>query len=132
MGVQRPACILAPVSCGLIRVASGPGVYPSQSARRPLCVATTRQRAGCGSTSRAARSPSAQTCSLPSIPARRWDVVVEPEEVGRVVTTLDRPQPLPCRPWVGRADPRLALVAEEADVRPGVILAQRRREGRDP
>src|SRR5687768_6661149 len=57
------------------------------------------------------------------IPDRRWDVLVEAEKVGRVVTSLDRPEPIPSRAWVGLAHPRCALVAEEADVCAGILLA---------
>ena len=51
-----------------------------------------------------------------------WDVLVEPEEVVRVVLRLDRGEPVPGRAGIGRTDARLALVAEEVDVRAGVAL----------
>src|SRR5215211_4481958 len=59
---------------------------------------------------------------------RRPYVLVEPEKVHRVVATLDRSEPVPGRTRVGLADPPLALIAEKADVRTAVTLAQRRRE----
>src|SRR6266511_1762718 len=62
----------------------------------------------------------------------RRDVLVAVEQVGRVVATLDRRQPLPGRPRVGLADARRALVAQEVDVRAGVTVSQRRGEPVDP
>src|SRR6266511_4976631 len=63
----------------------------------------------------------------------RWqDVLVEPEQIRGVVATLDRCEAVPGRPRVGVADPRLALVAEEADVCVGFALAQRCGEVGDP
>jgi hypothetical protein len=58
----------------------------------------------------------------------RRDVVIEPEEVLRVVAALDLDEPLEGRARVGLADARLALLVEEAYVRAAVALAQRRRE----
>ena len=59
--------------------------------------------------------------------AGRRDVLVQPEEVVRVVLRLDLRQPVPGRARVGGAHPVLALVAEEADVRAVVVLQQLRR-----
>jgi len=58
--------------------------------------------------------------------------LVEAEQVGRIVATLDRHQLLPSHPWVGSANPRRALIAEEADVRTALAPAQGRREVVDP
>src|SRR4029453_6819022 len=60
------------------------------------------------------------------------DVLVEPEEVVRVVLRLDRPQPLPRRAGVGGTDARLTLVGEEVHVRAGVTVPERIREVGDP
>src|SRR4029450_11749348 len=56
---------------------------------------------------------------------RRRDVLVEPKQVAGVVAALDRGEPLPRGAGVGGADALLSLVAEEADVRALVVLAQR-------
>ena len=66
------------------------------------------------------------------LPRGRRDVLVEPEDVVRVVAGLDRREPVPRRARVGRADALLALVAEEAGVRGRVALAQLAREAGDP
>ena len=63
---------------------------------------------------------------------RGRDVLVEAEEVVRVVARLDRARAGPRSFRVGRADARLALVAEEVDVRAGVALLQRRGEVASP
>src|SRR5688572_21098377 len=60
------------------------------------------------------------------------DVVVDAEEVGRVVAGLDLPQAVPGRARVGRAVSCLAFVADEVDVHAIVPLVQRRREVCDP
>src|SRR6266545_4324127 len=69
---------------------------------------------------------------LPRTLDRRRDVLVAPKQVGGVVASLDRHQPVPGRPRVGLADPRRALLAEEVHVRAAVPLPQRRRELVDP
>ena len=63
---------------------------------------------GDGGRRRAARAPRVRLVD------RRRDVLVQPEDVVRVVRGLDRRQPLPRRARVGGADALLALVAEEA------------------
>src|ERR671917_375141 len=67
-----------------------------------------------------------------SVLRHRPYVLIEPEEVGWVVASLDRSEPLEGRPWVGLADAPLPLVAQEVDVRGALTLAQRRRERGDP
>src|SRR5439155_13383534 len=62
----------------------------------------------------------------------RGDVLVEPEHVRGVVTSLDLGQPIPGRARVGVADPLLALVGEEVDVGAMVVLAERPSETFDP
>lgn len=59
--------------------------------------------------------------------ARRWDVLVEPEEIGRIVTTLDSRQTVPGRSRVGRAYARHAFVAEKVDIPARVTSTERRR-----
>src|SRR5918992_4172795 len=67
-----------------------------------------------------------------TIPGRRPDILIEPEEIGRIVAALDNREPLPGRPRVGLADPCLALLAEEADVRTALTMAQGGGEVGDP
>src|SRR3990170_5267428 len=62
----------------------------------------------------------------------RPDVLVEPEEVGRIVAGLDPRQPVPGGSGVGLADTRFAFVTQKVDVRSIVPLAQRSGEIRDP
>src|SRR5829696_2913036 len=55
-----------------------------------------------------------------SIPRRRdrlgrWDVLVDPEEVVRVVLPLQRLQAMPLLGAIGRADPVFALLHQEVD-----------------
>lgn len=50
------------------------------------------------------------------------DILVETKEVGRVVTGLDLYQPVPGGSWIGRADPLLAFITQEVDVRTAVTL----------
>ena len=59
---------------------------------------------------------------------RRRDILVEPEEVGGIIATLDLGEPIPGRLRVGLAYPLLALFAQEAHVRTTVALTQSRRE----
>jgi len=70
------------------------------------------------------RGPLGFSCfSFPGTLDGRRDVLVEPEEVGWIVATLDRPEPVPGRPGVGHADACLALVAEEVDVHTAITLS---------
>src|SRR5215212_1895251 len=59
-------------------------------------------------------------------------VLIEPEQVRRIVATLDLSEPLQCWAWVGFADAPLALIAEEANIRSVVTLAQGGRKVGDP
>src|SRR5687768_11426226 len=59
---------------------------------------------------------------------RRQDVMVEAEEVGGVIATLDLSEPIPGRLGIGLADRLLALLAKEAHVRTTLTLTQSRRE----
>src|SRR5215217_554166 len=71
----------------------------------------------------------------PLLPGRlggRGDVLVEAEQVGWVVASFDRGQPIPSRARVGLAESRLAVVAEEVDIGAGVLLTQGGREVADP
>jgi hypothetical protein len=63
---------------------------------------------------------------------RRRDVLVEPEQVGRVVASLDRPEPLPDRSWVGSSNSPMTLVPRKVHVRASVLLLQGRGKVRDP
>ena len=56
-------------------------------------------------------------------PLRRRDVVVEAEEVVRVVAALQLAEAGPGGAGIGRTDRRLVLVAEEADVAACAVLA---------
>src|SRR3712207_4924590 len=67
-----------------------------------------------------------------STPVRRRDVLVEPEEVRRVVAALDLGEPMPDRSRVGFTHPPLPLVAEKVDVHSRTTLVQGRREVGDP
>jgi len=58
--------------------------------------------------------------------------LIEPEEVGRIIVTLDRSKPVPRRLRVRLVDARLALIVKEIDVRGSFTLPQRRRELGDP
>src|SRR5215204_1695219 len=64
--------------------------------------------------------------------AAGWDVVVVPEQVGRVPAALDRDQPFPGRPRVGLADAGRSVVAEEVHVGAVVDRAQAGREPLQP
>jgi hypothetical protein len=63
---------------------------------------------------------------------RRRDVVVAPQEVGRVVARLDHREAVPGRPRVGVARSRLAHVAEEVDLGSGVPLLRGSGEAGSP
>src|SRR5688500_3544498 len=55
----------------------------------------------------------------------RWrNVVVEAEEVRRVVAGFYSPEPVPGRPWIGIAHPRYAIRTQEIDVNSLIPLAQ--------
>jgi hypothetical protein len=54
------------------------------------------------------------------------------KRVRRVVAALDLDEPIPGRTGVGRADPLLALVVEEVDVRARVFLTERVGQADDP
>src|SRR4029453_10082594 len=64
--------------------------------------------------------------------AGRWDVLVEPEEVGGVVLRFDRAQPIPRRARVCLAHPLLALITEKVDIGRGLAVPQRRGEAPPP
>src|SRR5918994_3019972 len=59
---------------------------------------------------------------------RRRDVLVEPEDIARVIATLDLSEPIPGRLGIGLAEPILALLAQEAHVSTALILTQSRCE----
>src|SRR6266511_337406 len=63
---------------------------------------------------------------------RRRDVLVQAEQVRGVVPPLDLGQPVECGGRIGLADPLLALVPEEPNVRADVAVAELRRELVDP
>jgi hypothetical protein len=65
-------------------------------------------------------------------PLRRRDVLVEAEEVVRVVAALQLAEAGPGGAGIGRADRRLVLVAEEADVAACAVLAEGVGEAGDP
>src|SRR3712207_3454290 len=65
-------------------------------------------------------------------PAVRRDVLVEPEEVRGVVSSLDLDETVPRRARVGGSNGVPTLLAEEVDVRPQVALAHVRDEVRHP
>jgi hypothetical protein len=48
----------------------------------------------------------------------RRNILVEPEQVVRVVASLDFSEPFPGRSGVGIADPSLAFISQEVYVRP--------------
>src|SRR6185312_4623301 len=56
---------------------------------------------------------------------RRWDVLVQPEQVLRVVAALHLGQPPPCRAGIRGLDALLSFLAEEVDVRAVLTLTQR-------
>src|SRR5918995_1379759 len=62
----------------------------------------------------------------------RGDVLVEAEQVGRVVASFDRGQPVPGPARVGLAEPGPAVVPQEVDIGAGVSLTQRSGEVADP
>jgi hypothetical protein len=76
-----------------------------------------------------ARATSSRSMALPR---GRRDVLVAPEQVRRVVAGLDLPEPVPRRPGVGFADPRLAVETQEVDVRAVVLLLEAAGEALDP
>ena len=53
-----------------------------------------------------------------------WNVLVEPEKVGRVVARLDRCQPIPGRAGIRLAYTVRAIFTKEIDVCPGITLTQ--------
>src|SRR5215207_9770491 len=62
----------------------------------------------------------------------RRDVLVQPEEVRRIVGALERLQPLVLVGTVGLPDPLLALIHQEVHVDAGVVGRKRGREGPGP
>src|SRR5215218_3613882 len=60
------------------------------------------------------------------------DVLVAPEQVGRVPAALDLDQPVPGGAGIGLVDPLGALVGEEVDVGAVVALVEGGREVVDP
>src|SRR5918998_4092563 len=98
---------------------------PTRPRRRPsACGCTARTPT---SPTSASTTPRASTAFRPSTPRSRSalrcrrDVLVEPEEVVRVVAGLDRGEAVPGGAGVRGANARGALVAHEADV--GAVLA---------
>src|SRR5207247_697740 len=65
-------------------------------------------------------------------PALRRDVLIQPEEVARVVAALDVDEPIVRLSWVCGMDPLRAVAREEVHVRAAVALTQRAADARDP
>src|SRR5918998_4458166 len=101
-----------------------PQYHPRQLNDREIIM--TDDNTNCGSSSATgffSAIPRLLLVGRSTLSRRRRDVLIEPEEVRRVVATLDRGEPIPGRPRVGLADPPLALVAEKVDVHTRVTLA---------
>jgi hypothetical protein len=61
-----------------------------------------------------------------------WDVLVAPEQVVRIVASLDLDQAVPGGAWIGPVDAGGPLVAEEVDVGAQVVLLEGGGELVDP
>lgn len=96
-------------------------VVPSglaQSASTPHC-----RRLPVAKRARPAARPLPQRGGGRPASGRRADVLVDAEEVGRVVKSLDRNEPVPRLPGVRVAHTRSSLVTKEIDVRAGIAVA---------
>src|SRR5919201_2609544 len=81
-----------------------------------------------------------RSCHLPCFPAGGWylpmlrrDVLLEPEQLRRVIFAFDRDESLPGSGWIGFVDPRDALIGQEVHVcRRRLTILERLPQAVDP